>query len=223
MPSRSGHDRRLGAVRSHLARGSASSSHRTPLRLGVIGLDSSHGVGFASDLSSPSSPHQHATVVACVECGTGYKGGPVIESMSGNLPKHAEQMAAFGAPAVDTVASLLDQVDGVFLTSWDGRVRLDQAMEVLRRRRPMFMDKPIAASLAEVLAIYTIARALDVPVFSSSSLRWLPGCVSAKAAGVSPGGGGIIGADITSPCPFESQFKPKPDLFHCESSADDPV
>ena len=92
-------------------------------------------------------------------------------------------------------------------------VRLEQAMEILRRRKPMFMDKPIAASLAEVLAIYTVADAHRVPVFSSSSLRWLPGCVRAKEGNVP--GGTVVGANITSPCPFETQFRPEPDLYHC--------
>lgn len=86
-------------------------------------------------------------------------------------------------------------------------------MEILRRRKPMFMDKPIAASLAEVIAIYTIADAHRVPVFSSSSLRWLPGCVRAKSGDVP--GGTVVGANITSPCPFETQFRPEPDLYHC--------
>ena len=93
------------------------------LRLGVIGLDSSHGVGFAQNLASPGSLHKDAVVVACVLQGTGYKHrAPVIDSMHGNIPKHAEQMVKAGVSVVDTVAELLDQVDAVFLTSWDGRV-----------------------------------------------------------------------------------------------------
>lgn len=83
-----------------------------------------------------------------------------------------------------------------------------------RRRSQMFMDKPIAASLAEVLAIYTFADALEVPVFSSSSLRWLPGIQEAQKTAV------MVGANVTSPCPFETQFRPRPDLYHCKQSAD---
>lgn len=143
----------------------ATTAQNAALRLGVIGLDSSHGVGFAQNLASPDSPHKDsAVVVACVTHGTGYKNalfGPVIESMRGNLPKHAGQMAKVGVAVVDTVAELLDQVDAVFLTSWDGRVRTnvchglvalfldptqatcpyqvrrDQALEVIRGRKPV--------------------------------------------------------------------------------------
>eukprot|EP01043_Picozoa_sp_COSAG02_P014947 COSAG02_NODE_624_length_19387_cov_90.736002_16_plen_158_part_00 len=93
------------------------------LRLGVVGLDSSHGVGFARELNSASSSDHNARIVGCVQHGTGYKGGPVIDAMRENLAKHAEEMAGIGAPCFHTVAELLDQVDAVFLTSWDGRVR----------------------------------------------------------------------------------------------------
>ena len=88
------------------------------------------------------------------------------------------------------------------------------------------MDKPIAANFAEVLALYTFADALQVPVFSSSSLRWLPGIKSAKLASAQHAHQQredenadttlIVGANVTSPCPFETQFRPKPDFYFCE-------
>ena len=94
----------------------------------------------------------------------------------------------------------------------------------------MFMDKPIAANFAEVLALYTFADALQVPVFSSSSLRWLPGIRSAKLASAQPARQQredesadttrIVGANVTSPCPFETQFRPKPDFYFCECRSD---
>ena len=132
----SGRYRRLHKLCSHVAAsddgivacigiatnaGSSTGTDRA-LRLGVVGLDSSHGVGFARELNSASSDH-NARIVGCVQHGTGYKGGPVIDAMRGNLAKHAEEMANLGAPCFHTVAELLDQVDAVFLTSWDGRVR----------------------------------------------------------------------------------------------------
>ena len=138
--------RRLGSVLSHLslldgAHSSADTSvcitpisgasaaraaRGARLRLGVIGIDSSHGVGFAQNLASPGSLHKDAVVVACVRQGTGYKNrAPVIDSMHSNIAKHAEQMVKVGVSVVDTVAELLDQVDAVFLTSWDGRVSAD--------------------------------------------------------------------------------------------------
>jgi hypothetical protein len=101
--------------------GSGSGSSKV-LRLGVVGLDSSHGVGFARELNKASSDH-NARIIGCVQHGTGYNGGPVIDAMRDNLAKHAEEMAGLGAPSFRTVPELLDLVDAVFLTSWDGRVR----------------------------------------------------------------------------------------------------
>lgn len=87
------------------------------------------------------------------------------------------------------------------------------------------MDKPVGVNFAEVMAIYTLAEALQVPVFSSSSLRWLPGiksCIQSTQCGErqqqakNADAPLIVGANVTSPCPFETQCNPKPDLYFCE-------
>ena len=46
--------------------------------------------------------------------------------------------------------------------------------------KPMFIDKPVSASLEDTLAIYAIANKLNVPIFSSSSLRWASGAQAAR-------------------------------------------
>ena len=66
-------------------------------------------------------------------------------------------MAALGVPVVETIAELLGLVDVVFLVTRDGRPRLEQAAEVLRARRPVFMDRPVASNLADALAIFALA------------------------------------------------------------------
>jgi predicted dehydrogenase len=77
---------------------------------------------------------------------------------------------------VDTIAELIGMCDVVFLETNDGRPRLAQALEVIDAGLPMFIDKPVAASLSDTLAIYAAAKAKGVPIFSASSLRWAEGC-----------------------------------------------
>ena len=131
----------------------------------MIGLDGDTGVAIARLLASgdsgcrvvvaydrgiyprPSSTHSsvphgmHGTLLSCVE--------PV--------PRNTRDMAALGVPVVETIAELLGLVDVVFLVTRDGRPRLEQAAEVLRARRPMFMDRPVASNLADALAIFSLA------------------------------------------------------------------
>src|ERR1019366_1785723 len=54
----------------------------------------------------------------------------------------------------------------------DGRLHLAQAREVIAARKPLFIDKPLAATLEDVREIARLAKAGDVPWFSSSSLRF---------------------------------------------------
>lgn len=70
----------------------------------------------------------------------------------------------------------------------------------------MFIDKPVSASLEDTLAIYAIANKLNVPIFSSSSLRWAPGAQAARRGDF----GAVLGCDAYSPCSLEPT---QPDLF----------
>jgi len=63
-------------------------------------------------------------------------------------------------------------VDAILLMSVDGRVHLEQAKQVLAAHKPMFIDKPLAATLEDAREIDRLAAAAGVPWFSSSSFRY---------------------------------------------------
>jgi hypothetical protein len=70
----------------------------------------------------------------------------------------------------------------------------------------MFIDKPLAASLADVIKIFDAARNYHVNIFSSSSLRFIPGAKEIEEGKI----GNVLGADTYSPATIE---KTHPDLF----------
>jgi predicted dehydrogenase len=134
------------------------------------------------------------------------KGSPDIESSVSRVPGYTEEVKKLGVQLVDSIPDLLKKVDVVLLETNDGRPHLAQAMPVLKAGKRLFIDKPVAASLAEVIAIYEAARQYKVPVFSSSSLRYM-----ATAQAVAGGKvGKVLGADAYSPAHLE---KTHPDLF----------
>ena len=49
------------------------------------------------------------------------------------------------------------------MESNDGRVHLEQALPVIEAGKPLFIDKPMAGSLADVIAIFEAAEAKKVP------------------------------------------------------------
>jgi len=80
--------------------------------------------------------------------------------------------AKYGVEIVPDIATLLTKVDAVLLESGDGRVHLSQARPVIAAHKPLFIDKPLAATLEDAREIARLAREAGVAWFSSSSLRF---------------------------------------------------
>jgi hypothetical protein len=174
-----------------------------PLRAGLIGLDTSHVIAFTQFLNNPKNEVLGVRVVA------GYPGG------SPDVPDSANRVAGFTktlrekyqVEIMDSIEELLKKVDVVLLESVDGRPHLQQVIPVLKAGKPVFIDKPIAGSLADCLRIFQLAREHKVPVFSSSSLRFSPGIRRMRD---DPKVGEVMGCLAYGPCPVE---KHHPDLF----------
>jgi predicted dehydrogenase len=129
-----------------------------------------------------------------------------IESSASRIPKYTAEVKEMGLEVVDSIAELLTQVDCVLLETNDGRPHLEQALQVFRAGKPVFIDKPTASNLAEVVAIFRAAKHYGVPMFSSSSLRYSPGAQAIRNGKV----GKVLGCSAYSPCALE---KTHVDLF----------
>lgn len=97
-------------------------------------------------------------------------------------------------------------MDVVLLETNDGRRHLEQALPVLKAGKRLFIDKPMAASLSDAMAIFNAAEQYGIPVFSASSLRYIQGMDEVKKGAV----GKVLGAETYSPASLEETH---PDLF----------
>ena len=86
-----------------------------------------------------------------------------------------------GVEIVESIDVLLTKVDVVLLETNDGRPHLDQALRVIGAGKPLFIDKPVAGSLVDAVKIYEAAKRQGVPVFSSSSLRFMASAQAIRA------------------------------------------
>lgn len=176
-----------------------------PIRLGIIGTDTSHVPAFTQMLNDPSrSDHvPGARVVAA------FKGGsPDVESSRTRVERFvAEIKDKWGVELVNSIEELCQKVDAVLIESVDGRPHLEQIKPVLKAKKPVFIDKPFAGSLRDAKEIVRLAKAAGVPFFSSSSLRFVPDIQAMKQ---NPALGDLIGAIAYSPSPTEPHH---PDLF----------
>ena len=124
------------------------------------------------------------------------------------MDKYTQQLREqHSVEIVDSIEELCRKVDGVLLESVDGRPHLKQAIPVIAAKKLLFIDKPMAGRLADVLEIFRLAEENNVPCWSSSSLRYSPGIVEMKKTNSV---GDILGCDAFSPCSLEEHH---PDLY----------
>jgi predicted dehydrogenase len=178
-------------------------SYSDQKRVGIIGLDTSHSIAFTKALNDPASGPEFLgyKVVAAYP-----KGSLDIKSSVDRIPGYTEEVKKLGVEIVGSIEELLPKVDVVLLETNDGRRHLEQALIVLKAGKRMFIDKPVAASLKDTIAIFEAAKRYNVPVFSSSSLRYISGAKEIADGSI----GNVLGADTYSPATLEITH---PDLF----------
>ena len=177
-----------------------------PIRAGIIGLDTSHAVAFTKILNDPKATGDLADVVVVAA----FPGGsPEVPRSCQLLKTCVPKVQQMGVEIVDSIDELLKKVDVVLLQSLDGRVHLEQVKPVLAAGKPVFIDKPMTASLADAVEIFRLAKQHNVPCFSASSLRYSSGIYRMRD---DPRIGRVVGCDAYSPnkplCPSH------PDLFY---------
>lgn len=175
-----------------------------PLKAGIIGLDTSHVIAFTKLLNNPKAEGD----LADVKIVAAYPGGsPDVASSATRVEGFTKQVREMGVEIVGSIEELLPKVDVVFLESVDGRPHLEQVKPVFAAGKPVFIDKPLAASLTDALEIARLGKEYDVPWFSASSLRFSPGIAGMRD---NDQVGEVLGCTAYSPCSLEEHH---PDLF----------
>ncbi|MDB6022950.1 MAG: Oxidoreductase domain protein [Pedosphaera sp.] len=174
------------------------------LRIGIVGCDTSHATAFTKLFNDPDATNYVAggKVVAA------FKGGsPDIGESRSRMDGYVKQLQEkFGVKMMDSVEDLCKEVDVVLLESLDGRPKLEQVRPIIKAGKPVFIDKPVAASLKDVIRIDRLARENHVPWFSSSAYRYYECMEDVKTNDV----GQIRSAISYGPCELEPHH---PDLF----------
>jgi len=174
------------------------------LRLGIIGLDTSHVTAFTEVLNNPN----HKNHVPGARVVAAFKGG------SRDIPSSIDRVEGYtatlrdkhGVKILDTIEQVCAEVDAVLIESVDGRPHLEQARAVIAAKKPLYIDKPLAGTLRDAIEIYRLAEAAGVPIFSSSSLRYGKGTQAVRNGSI----GRVLSAETTSPAHLEEHH---PDLF----------
>ncbi len=162
------------------------------VKIGIIGLDTSHSTAFTKFLNGENKKEEFKDfrIVAAYPYGS-----KTIKSSFDRIPGYTKQVEELGVEIVPSIAELLEKVDCVMLETNDGNLHLEQANEVFKSGKIMFIDKPIGASLAQTIAIFELAKKYNVPIFSSSALRFVQQNLDLREGKL----GRVLGADCYSP------------------------
>jgi predicted dehydrogenase len=158
------------------------------IRLVIIGLDTSHVTAFTSYLNNPKNKTGCKVVAA-------FPGGsPDFKASADRVEKFTTELKdKHGVEMVKSIEELCKKVDGVLLESVDGRPHLEQAKPVIAAKKPLFVDKPVAADLPGVIELFRLAKENNVPVWSSSSFRYSKAVAGARSDEQL---GNIVGCDV---------------------------
>lgn len=173
------------------------------IRVGMIGLDTSHVPAFAKFFNGPKLEGE----LAGIKIVAAFPGGTDFPPSKNRVAMFTEQIRGMKIEIVDSIPKLLEKVDVVLLESVDGRIHLEEATPVIKAGKPLFIDKPAAGSLADAIAIFELAKKHNVPCFSSSSVRFGAGLQELKKNELL---GEIAGVETWGPCSYQEGT---PDMF----------
>ena len=168
------------------------------LKLGLIGLDTSHVTGFGDCFNRPESKFH----IPGIRIEKAYPGGSGKFSMSrSRVEQFTREAESFGAGIV----SSLDQLDGLdafLLESVDGDQHLEQFRILAEFGKPVFIDKPLACCYRDARQILEFANRKQVPVMTASSMRYTAGIT-----GILPDNEHVLAAEGFGPMALLEEYR----------------
>lgn len=167
------------------------------LKIGIVGLDSSHCIAFTELINNSDNPHHVGGGLVVAVYPDGSSG---LEISSSRIQGFVEKLQKrFSVKVVDSLEELAKDCDAIMILSVDGRTHLSYFKKVARYGKPVFIDKPIANSFEDALGIFRMSRECGTPVMSASALRFAFDFNSLLDKNA------IVGVDVFGPMPIESE------------------
>lgn len=153
------------------------------LRIGIIGLDSSHTVEFTRRLQAPDCPPDQrvagAAVTRCMRFETPFQDRDGLDGRQRDLER-------WGVEVTEDFDAAVADADALLLEINDPTLHLEYVQRCAGLGVPLFLDKPLAQDLAAGLRIARLAAEHDLRLCSASSLRFAPALKDACAAVPAP-------------------------------------
>ncbi len=137
-------------------------------RLGIVDFDSSHCVEFSRRFNHVGMDADQ--VVEGARVVLGYPGTSVMFPQ--RIPEHLPDVQACGVELVEQPADMIGRIDAALILSICGAAHRGRVEPFLNAGIPVFVDKPFAGSLEDAKAMFALAHASGVLLWSSSGMRF---------------------------------------------------
>ena len=171
-------------------------------RIGILGIDNYGSVAYTEFLNRPRDEGDFAGVQVVAAWPVVSPDYPDSEKLQEQWKQQLLNLHQNPKDPLDTVPpieivnsadELLAKCDGVMIFSLDGRMHLAQATAVLKAGKPLFIGRPLAASVEDAVRIFRVAAETKTPCWSSSQHRYNAGFSGMRNH---PDVGQVIGCDV---------------------------
>ena len=153
------------------------------LRIGIVGLDTSHSIEFTRRIQAPDCPEDQR--VAGMKVHTCLRFETPFQDAAG-LDERTRQMEQWGVKVTEDLEECVSDVDALLVEINDPAYHLEYFRKVLPLGKPFFLDKPLADTMAAATSVLDEGEAAGARFFSASSLRFVPQLSQACEAVASP-------------------------------------
>lgn len=149
------------------------------IRIGMVGLDTSHSVAFTRCLQAPDVAENQkvegARVISCMRFETPFQDKK-------GLDDRQKQLEEWGVLVTEDFDEAVAECEAIMLEINDPAYHLEYFRKCAGLGKPIFLDKPMADNTTNARAIYKLAKDNNLRVFSASSLRFVPGLIESCEA-----------------------------------------
>lgn len=146
------------------------------INIAIVGLDNSHSVEFTRRIQSPDCKPQMRVnglkIVSCLRFETPFQNKE-------GLDKRQQQLENWGVKVTENFDDCMADCDAIIMSINDPVPHLDYFKKCAVQGKPVFIDKPLADTLANGLAIRELAKQQNIAAVSCSSLRYTPALLDA--------------------------------------------
>jgi predicted dehydrogenase len=139
------------------------------MKIGLIGLDTSHSIEFTKIIQGTETPEEEKLkeleIVSCMRFPSAFNSEESQDDRQAQLEK-------WGVKVTRSFEEAIEGVEGIMIEINDPALHLEYFKKVVDLGLPVFLDKPLSATLAEGKEIIKLAREKNIPMWSSSSLRY---------------------------------------------------